>query len=415
MKITQVRGREILDSRGFPALECSLDLEGGARVCAAVPSGASVGKFEAHELRDGDAKRYFGKGVLKALANLEQVIAPALVGQEPDVVVLDAVLCDIDGTAGKASLGANAILAASIAVARAQALDNGLELYDLLAQRYEFPEVSMPYCMFNIFNGGAHADNGVSVQEFMIMPINQPSFAESLRVAATVYHALHEVLKRQGLATTIGDEGGFAPKLKNLENSVQAVLDLLMQAVEYAGFSYEQVVFALDVAASQFHRATSQRYQLGTQEFDRRGLVDFYAQLASQYPLFSIEDGMDEEDWAGWKILTKELGGELQLVGDDLFVTNCDRIERGIDAHVANAVLIKPNQIGTVTETMFAIKLAQSAGYKTIVSHRSGETNDTFIADLVVATGAGQFKAGAPVRGERIAKYNRLLEIERML
>jgi len=269
--------------------------------------------------------------------------------------------------------------------------------------------------MFNIFNGGAHANNGVSIQEFMIMPISQPSFSESLRVATTIYHALKEVLKKNGLATTIGDEGGFAPCLNNAKNGEQVVLDLLMQAVEYAGFTHEHVVFALDVAASQFYKSVEQRYMVGTRALDRQSLIDLYVQLCGQFPLFSIEDGMDEEDWDGWKMLTKQLGSDLQLVGDDVFVTNVDRIERGIDAKVANAVLIKPNQIGTVTETMLAIKLAQAAGYKTVVSHRSGETNDPFIADLVVATGAGQFKAGAPARGERVAKYNRLLEIEQLL
>lgn len=415
MKIIQVYGREILDSRGLPTIECHMEVEGGLWVSAAVPSGASVGKFEAVELRDGDKKRFMGKGVLKAIENLERIIRPALIGTEADVVNIDAVMCELDGTPQKSKLGANAILAASIAVARAQALENGIELYDMLAQRYEFDQPTIPYCMFNIFNGGAHADNGVSIQEFMIMPVNQPSFAESLRVATTVYHALKEILKKNGLATTIGDEGGFAPRLKSSKKSEQVVLDLLMQAVEQAGFTHEQVVFALDVAASQVYKASDKLYKLGDCSLDRQGLIDLYTQLCGQFPLFSIEDGMDEEDWDGWKMLTKQLGGDLQLVGDDIFVTNCDRIERGISSKVANSVLIKPNQIGTVTETMLAIKLAQEAGYKTVVSHRSGETNDPFIADLVVATGAGQFKAGAPVRGERVAKYNRLLEIEQLL
>lgn len=413
MKITQVFGREILDSRGIPTVECHLEIE-GLWVSAAVPSGASVGKFEAVELRDGDRKRFQGKGVLKALDNLERVIGPAIIGREADVVTIDAVLCELDGTPQKSKLGANTILAASIAVARAQALENGIELYDMLAQRYEF-EPAMPYCMFNIFNGGVHADNGVSIQEFMVMPISQPTFAESLMIATNVYHHLKQVLKKNGLATTIGDEGGFAPYLKTAKNAEQVVLDLLMQAVEDAGYSHEQVVFALDVAASQFYKAHEQRYLLGERSLDRQGLIDVYVGLCGQFPLFSIEDGMDEEDWDGWQLMTSQLGGDLQLVGDDVFVTNCDRIERGIDSKVANAVLIKPNQIGTVTETMLAIKLAKDAGYKTIVSHRSGETNDPFIADLVVATGAGQFKAGAPVRGERVAKYNRLLEIEQLL
>ncbi len=413
MKITQIFGREILDSRGLPTIECHLEIE-GLWVSAAVPSGASVGKFEAVELRDGDHTRYFGKGVLKAIENLEKVIGPALIGREVDVVNIDAVLCELDGTPQKSKLGANAILAASIAVARAQAIENGIELYDMLAQRYEF-EPSMPYCMFNIFNGGAHADNGVSIQEFMIMPISQPSFADSLRIAATVYHSLKHVLKKNGLATTIGDEGGFAPRLSGTKNGEQVVLDLLMQAVEHAGYSHESVVFALDVAASQFYKPVEQQYVVSGRQLSRQGLIDLYVDLCGRYPLFSIEDGMDEEDWDGWQLMTAQLGGDLQLVGDDIFVTNCDRLERGIDLKAANAVLIKPNQIGTVTETMLAIKMAKDAGYKTVVSHRSGETNDPFIADLVVATGAGQFKAGAPVRGERVAKYNRLLEIEQLL
>ncbi len=415
MKITQLFGREILDSRGLPTVECHVELDGSLWVSASVPSGASVGKFEAIELRDGDKSRYMGKGVLKAIANLERVIRPALIEKEPDVVKIDEILCELDATPNKELLGANAMLAASIAVARAQALENGLELYDLLGQRYEFGQPAMPYCMFNIFNGGAHADNGVPLQEFMIMPISQSSFAESLRLAVTVYHALKSVLKKAGLATTIGDEGGFAPRLSNAKNNELVVLDFLMQAVEKAGFSHEQVVFALDVAASQFYKASDKRYLVNGQGLNCQQLIDLYVEMCSRFPIFSIEDGMDEEDWAGWQLLTAQLGADLQLVGDDIFVTNVDRIERGIDAKVANAVLIKPNQIGTVTETMLAIKVAQAAGYKTVVSHRSGETNDPFIADLVVATGAGQFKAGAPVRGERVAKYNRLLEIEALL
>ena len=416
MKITQIYGREILDSRGIPTIECHIELDGCLWTSASVPSGASVGTYEAVELRDGDRNRYGGKGVSKVIDILERVVRPALCGKEADVVNIDALLCDLDGTTQKSRLGANTTLAVSIAISRAQALENGIELYDMLAQRYEFGEPSLPYCMFNIFNGGVHAHNNISFQEFMIMPISQPTFADSLMIGATVYQSLKHVLKKQGLATTVGDEGGFAPQLSSArKNGEQLILDLIMQAVDHAGYSFESVVFALDVAASQFYKKKEKRYLVGDRLLERQELIDLYASLCGQFPLFSIEDGLDEEDWDGWQLMTAQLGADLQLVGDDLFVTSCDRIDRGIQLKAANAVLIKPNQIGTVTETMLAIKLAQGAGYKTIVSHRSGETNDPFIADLVVAAGAGQFKAGAPARGERTAKYNRLLEIEGLL
>lgn len=413
MKITRVLGQEILDSRGLPTIECHLEI-GGIWVRAAVPSGASVGKMEALELRDGDAKRYAGKGVLRAIDHIETLIAPALLQKDPDVATMDALMCELDGTSQKSKLGANAILAVSLAVARAQALVNGLELYEFLAQYYSFTP-SMPYCLFNIFNGGAHGNNGVPFQEFMIMPVSQPSIEETLIIASGVYHALKDVLKKHGLAVTVGDEGGFASVLHSTKKSEYIVLDLLMQAVERAGYSHQHIVFALDVAASQFYDHEKQRYILGGKELQDQGMIDLYADLCAQFPLFSIEDALDEQDWDGWQRITQQLGSDVQLVGDDIFVTNPQFIQQGIDKHVANAVLIKPNQIGTLTQTMQAIKLAQAAGYKTIISHRSGETNDPFIADLVYATGAGQFKAGAPARGERIAKYNRLLEIERRI
>lgn len=416
MKIKKLRGREILDSRGWPTIECYLELEGGIEVVASVPSGASVGHREAIELRDGDKKRFLGKGVLKAITNLEKVISPALAGRMPDLVPLDKLLSELDGTAQKSKLGANATLAASLAVTRAQALINGLEVYQLIQKLCKVEKVVMPYCMFNILNGGVHADNGIPFQEFMVVPVNQPSCAAGLEVAVLVYQALKKILKQEGYTTTVGDEGGFAPVLRStVGGSATQVLDLLMLAVEQAGLTHEQVVFALDVAASQFYDAKTGTYQVDGRRLDRAALVESYADLVQKYPIFSIEDGMAEDDWAGWSELTGRLGGEVQLVGDDLFVTNCEHIQKGIDQNIANAVLIKPNQIGTVSEAIQAILLAQAGGYKTVISHRSGETNDSFIADLVVGSGAGQFKAGAPVRGERVAKYNRLVEIEQQI
>jgi enolase len=415
MKIKKITGREILDSRGFPTIECQLELEDGSFVSASVPSGASVGVHEAHELRDNDPKRYLGKGVLRAIKNLEDQIGPIITGKKPDLLVLDQEILQLDGTGDKSKLGANAILAASIAIARAQAHVENLELFALINTMFAMGPTALPSCMFNIINGGVHADNGVSFQEFMIIPKAQNS-AQQVHACVLIYQSLKKVLNAHGLHAGVGDEGGVAPVVHNShETSDRMMLNFLMQAVHDAGFFPDQISFALDVAASQFYQSDGQRYALNGQQLSSQELVGYYAELIKDYPIASIEDGMAQDDWSGWKLLTEQCGGSVQLVGDDLFVTNTIRINQGITRGVANAVLIKPNQIGTISETVQAIKLCKQAGYKTIVSHRSGETNDSFIVDLAVGAAAGQLKAGACVRGERVAKYNRLLEIERKL
>ncbi len=412
MKIKKVHGRQILDSRGQPTVECVLELEGGVQVCASVPSGASVGKYEAHELRDGDPAHFGGKGVLKALKNLETEIAALLLNQEPDVISMDAAMITCDGTPDKSRLGANALLAASIAVVRAQALSQRVELYELIYKLWGFEAPQMPVCMFNIINGGLHAHNDLAIQEFMIMP-RGGTFAGRLEVADAVYAELKKLLEGSSYSTAIGDEGGFAPQFKGRGmKKEQAALDLLMNACSRTG---GDIVFCLDVAASQFYDARSKKYRLHDVQMDAQQLIDWYAQLCSHYPIDSLEDGLDQDDWDGWQHLTHLLELRMQVVGDDLFATNVERIAQGIERHSANAVLIKPNQIGTVSEAVQAIKLCKKAGLKTIISHRSGETNDSFIADLAVGTAADQLKAGAPVRGERVAKYNRLLAIEELL
>jgi enolase len=408
--IVDVKAREILDSRGNPTIEVDVFLEGGGMGTAAVPSGASTGEHEAIELRDGDPKRYDGKGVLKAVENVSNQIRPAILGVNAfDQAGLDGTLISLDATPNKAYLGANAILGVSLAAAKACAAQLDVPLYRYLggvnARR-------LPVPMMNILNGGAHADNNVDIQEFMIMPVGAPSFSEALRMGAEVFHSLKKVLKGQGLNTAVGDEGGFAPNLQSNEEALQAIL----KAIEEAGYVAGQEVFiALDPAASSFYE--DGLYNLAAEGAKKTAaeMVDFYADLADRYPIVSIEDGLDENDWDGWKLLTEKLGVHVQVVGDDIFVTNMELFQKGIDMGVANSILIKLNQIGTLTETIGAVDLAAANGYTAVVSHRSGETEDTTIADLVVALGTGQIKTGSASRTDRIAKYNRLLRIEENL
>jgi enolase len=406
--IDAVGAREILDSRGNPTVEVEVALDDGTIARAAVPSGASTGQFEAAELRDGDSKRYSGKGVAKAVIGVLDEIGPALVGFEAsEQRLVDRTLVDLDGTPTKSRLGANAILGVSLAVARAASESAELPLFRYVGG----PNAHLlPVPMMNILNGGAHADTGVDVQEFMIAPIGAATFRESLQWGAEVYHALKAVLKQKGLATGLGDEGGFAPDLPSNRNA----LDLIGVAVESAGFTLgEDIALALDVAATEFH--TDGTYMFEGAEKSAAKMADYYAGLVDAYPLVSIEDPLDEDDWAGWKQLTETLGDRVQLVGDDLFVTNPERLERGIRESTANALLEKVNQIGTPTETLDAVSMAHRSGYRCMMSHRSGETEDTTIADLAVATDCGQIKTGAPARSERVAKYNQLLRIEEEL
>jgi enolase len=409
--IESIHAREILDSRGNPTVEVDVRFTGGTSGRAAVPSGASTGSREALELRDGDRRRYGGKGVMRAVAKVNDVIAPALRGVEvADQESLDARLCALDGTADKSRLGANAILGVSQAVARAAAASSGVPLVRYLAGA-EVPVLPVP--MFNVLNGGVHADNNVDLQEFMIAPVGAASFHEALRMGAETYHALKATLKDKGYGTGVGDEGGFAP---NLKANVEAV-ELVLRAVERAGLrAGVDMVLALDPAASEFFEDNS--YIFRKSDKKRRSsaqMVEFYADWVKQFPIWSIEDGLAENDWDGWRLLTERLGQRIQLVGDDIFVTNPGIIREAIAKRVANAALIKLNQIGTVSETLEAIGIAQAAGYGTVISHRSGETSDDFIADLAVARAAGQIKTGAPARGERVAKYNQLLRIEEEL
>lgn len=406
--IEQVAAREILDSRGNPTVEVEVALIDGTFARAAVPSGASTGVHEAVELRDGGT-RYGGKGVQKAVEAVLDEIAPAIIGLSADEQrLVDQVLVDLDGTPGKSRLGANAILGVSLAVAKAAADSAGLPLFRYLGG----PNAHiLPVPMFNILNGGAHADTGVDVQEFMVAPIGAPNFREALRWGAEVYHALKAVLKKQGLSTGLGDEGGFAPDVAG----TKAALDLICSAIESAGFKPGvDVALALDVAATEFFTAGT-GYSFEKQTLDSGQLGEFYAELIGAYPLVSIEDPLDEDDWDGWANLTAAIGDRVQIVGDDLFVTNPERLEEGIERGAANALLVKVNQIGTLTETLDAVALAHNSGYRTMMSHRSGETEDTTIADLVVAIGSGQIKTGAPARSERVAKYNQLLRIEEAL
>ncbi|MHB1135393.1 MAG: phosphopyruvate hydratase [Coriobacteriia bacterium] len=407
--ITDIIAREVLDSRGNPTVEVEVALDDGSWGRAAVPSGASTGAFEAVELRDGDSGRYLGKGVLAAVANVNEVIAPALLGMEgTDQRAIDAALLELDGTDNKGSLGANAILGVSLATAKAAAESCELTLYSYIGG---CNASTLPVPMMNILNGGAHADNNVDLQEFMVMPVGASTFAEGLRMCAEIYHTLKKVLHERNLGTGVGDEGGFAPNLKSNEEALQIISD----AVTTAGYTLgEQIMFALDPASTEFYDADRGVYVLSGEgrELTSAEMVEFYAGLVDRYPIISIEDGMAEEDWDGWKLMTDRLGDRVQLVGDDLFVTNTERLARGIEMGVANSILIKLNQIGSLTETLDAIQMAHRAGYTTVISHRSGETEDTTIADVAVAVNAGQIKTGAPARSDRVAKYNQLLRIE---
>ena len=408
--ITDVYAREIMDSRGNPTVEVEVYLEDGTIARAAVPSGASTGQFEAVELRDSASPRYLGKGVLQAVANVNDIIGPAILGFDAsEQVAIDGVMIELDGTPNKAKLGANAILGVSMAVARAAAESYDLPLFQYLGGTNA---KELPVPMMNILNGGAHADNNVDIQEFMIMPIGASSFMEALRYCAEVYHTLKGVLKAKGLATGVGDEGGFAPNLGSNEEALQVITE----AIEKAGLVVgKDIVFAIDAASSEFYK--DGKYHLAGEGKVKTAaeMVEYYAELCEKYPIYSIEDGLAEEDWEGWKLLTERLGKTVQLVGDDLFVTNTERLSRGIKEDTANAILIKVNQIGTLTETFDAIEMAKRAGYTAVISHRSGETEDSTIADIAVAVNAGQIKTGAPARSERVAKYNQLLRIEDML
>ena len=403
--IFDVNGRMILDSRGTPTIEVEVTPEEGVVGLAAVPSGASTGEHEAVELRDGDSGRWCGKGVGQALENLQRELAPQLIGLDVfDQRGIDQRMLELDGTPNKGRLGANAILGVSMAVARAAARVLGQPLYRYIGGT---GACDMPVPMMNVLNGGSHADNNVDIQEFMIVPVGAPSFAEGLRAGTEVFHTLKGVIKGRGLATGVGDEGGFAPNLGSNEEA----LELLAEAVTKAGYHLgKDLVLALDVAASEFH--TDGVYSIDGGQKTADEMVAYYQGLCEKFPLFSIEDGLDENDWEGWAALTAALGDTVQLVGDDLFVTNVERLSRGIESHTGNAVLVKVNQIGTLSETLDTIEMAHKAGYRAVISHRSGETEDTTIADLAVATNAGQIKTGAPCRSERVAKYNQLLRIE---
>ena len=409
-KIADIRAREIIDSRGNPTVECDIILDSGATGRAAVPSGASTGTREALELRDGDKSRFLGKGVTKAVGNVNGEIRDALLGMDiADQVAIDEKMISLDGTENKDRLGANALLAVSLASAHAAAHEEGQMLFEHLGGS---EAVYLPTPMMNIINGGEHANNSVDLQEFMIMPVGAPTFKEGLRYGAEVFHSLHKVLDARGLNTAVGDEGGFAPNLSSNEEAIVTIIE----AVEKAGFKMgEDIYLALDAASSEFYKDGVYRLDSENREFDAAGFVDYLATWADKYPIISIEDGMDESDWDGWKLLTDRIGSKVQLVGDDLFVTNEKILQRGIDNGVANSVLIKVNQIGTLTETLRTISLAHKSGYTAISSHRSGETEDTTIADLAVAANCKQIKTGSMSRSDRIAKYNQLLRIEEFL
>ncbi|NRB41091.1 MAG: phosphopyruvate hydratase [Pseudomonadales bacterium] len=409
--IADVLAFEVLDSRGNPTVQAEVVLEDGTVGVACAPSGASTGSREALELRDGDKSRYLGKGVLTAVANITDFIKPLLVGKDAaQQRELDQIMLDADGTENKEKLGANAILAVSLAAAKAASISKKIPLYQHIAQiNGSEGNYTLPVPMMNIINGGEHADNNVDIQEFMVQPVGVKSFSEALRCGAEIFHALKKVLSDRGLSTSVGDEGGFAPNLPSNE----AALQIIEEAVTAAGYKLgEDVMLALDCASSEFYK--NGKYDLAGEGrvFDGEGFASYLADLAANYPILSIEDGMDESDWEGWKILTDKIGDKVQLVGDDLFVTNTKILKRGIDEKIGNSILIKFNQIGTLSETLDAIKMAQDAGFTAVISHRSGETEDTFIADLAVATAAGQIKTGSLCRSDRVAKYNRLLRIE---
>jgi enolase len=411
-EIIRVKGREVLDSRGNPTVEVEVELANGVVASAIVPSGASTGVHEALELRDGDKDRYLGKGVTKAVENIEKIAAEIIGMNALDQRMIDETMIGLDDTENKTNLGANAMLGVSMAVARAAAKSLDLPLYRYIGG---LRSDTLPVPMCNILNGGQHADNTVDIQEFMVMPVGADSFKEGLRMVAEVFHSLKKLLKGMKLATGVGDEGGFAPNLANDEEALQVI----MAAIEQAGYvPGKDVVLALDVAASELYDNEKELYEFkksGAKSKTRVEMVEYYKYLVSKYPIFSIEDGMAEDDWEGWALMTEELGDKIQIVGDDLFVTNADRLGEGIERGVANAILIKLNQIGTLTETLDTIELAHRAGYSTVISHRSGESEDTFIADLAVAVNAGQIKTGSLCRSERIAKYNQLLRIEEQL
>jgi enolase len=413
--ITDIKGREILDSRGNPTVEVDLTLDNGAKGRAAVPSGASTGEREALELRDGDKGRYLGKGVTKAVAHINGEIAGRLRGQAADQRAIDTAMIALDGTPTKSRLGANALLGVSMALARATAQAKGVPLYQHLSTLYPGGSYSLPVPMMNILNGGAHADSSVDFQEFMVMPVGAPSFAESLRAGAEIFHTLRGILKKRGYSTGVGDEGGFAPSL----GSNREALDLVIEAITGAGYQPgKNVYIALDVASSELWNGADKTYVFKKSKEKTRNadeMVALYQEWVTQYPIISIEDGLAEGDWDGWKQLTTSLGSRTQLVGDDVFVTNPEILKRGIAEGIGNALLVKLNQIGTVSETLDAVAMARDAGYASVISHRSGETEDSTIADLAVATGAGQIKTGSASRSDRIAKYNQLLRIEEEL
>ncbi len=410
--IQEVYAREVLDSRGNPTIEVEVVLESGTIGRAIVPSGASTGAFEAVELRDGDKERYLGKGVLKAVDNVNDIIASEIEGEDVfDQPGIDAMLIELDGTPNKGKLGANAILGVSLAVARAAAEEIGLPLFQYIGG---VNAKQLPVPMMNILNGGEHADNNVDVQEFMILPVGALYFGEALKMGAEVFHALKKVLSERGLACGVGDEGGFAPNL----NSNREALELIVEAIKAAGLRPgEDIMLGMDVASSEMYNKETGKYELKGEgkSLTSTEMIDLYEKWVEEFPIITIEDGLDEDDWAGWKALTDRLGKKIQLVGDDLFVTNTERLERGIENGIANSILIKVNQIGTLTETLDAIEMAKRAGYTAVISHRSGETEDTTIADLAVAVNAGQIKTGAPSRTDRVAKYNQLLRIEEMV
>lgn len=408
--IVDVLAREIMDSRGNPTVEVDVLLEDGTMGRAAVPSGASTGAYEAVELRDGDKSRYQGKGVLKAVENVNEIITPEIIGMDAlDQIGIDQAMLELDGTPNKAKLGANAILGVSMAVAKAAAAASGLTLYQYLGGANA---KVVPVPMMNILNGGKHADNNVDVQEFMILPVGADSFAEALRMGSEIYHSLKKVLGSRGLATAVGDEGGFAPNLSSNEEALKVIIE----AIEAAGYKPgEQIMLGLDVAATEIFKDGNYHLEGEGVVKTPAEMVEYYSQLVEKYPIISIEDGMSEDDWDGWKLLTDRLGGKVQLVGDDLFVTNVERLSQGIDTRTANSILVKVNQIGTLTETFDTIEMAKRAGYTCVISHRSGETEDATIADIAVAVNAGQIKTGAPARTDRVAKYNQLLRIEEQL
>ncbi|KUG03836.1 enolase [hydrocarbon metagenome] len=408
--IVDVYAREVLDSRGNPTVEVEVVLEDGTMGRAIVPSGASTGAHEAVELRDGDKKRYDGKGVLKAVENVNEIIGPEIIGMEAiRQIDIDTLMIELDGTPNKSKLGANAILGVSLAAARAAADYLGVPLYQYIGG-VNAREIPVPH--MNIMNGGKHADNNVDIQEFMVIPAGAPNFAEGLRMVVEVYHTLKKVLSAKGLATAVGDEGGFAPNLP----SNQAAMDAIMEAIEQAGYKAGQDIYlGLDVAASEIYREGKYHLESTNQVLTSDEMIDFYEGLVNKYPIITLEDGLAEDDWEGWKKLTDRLGSRIQLIGDDIFVTNTERLARGIETGVANSILIKVNQIGTLSETLDTMNMAKRAGYTCVISHRSGETEDAIIADIAVATGAGQIKTGAPARTDRVSKYNQLLRIEEEL